>query len=195
MATGSSAAELPSNEWEMVVRSFQTRIPGRSSLYWIGLRNGAIAEETCAEREPCERRPIMAAQGSKAAPGELSHLIRRLNKGDSSAVALAFEMRNGLDGGDLEDLTRALGSVVNEYPKLFLQEARKRSLSDHELGQIVAALPLEHVDHIARQLGLLKRRMKSLESVTDPELMAIREMALAALRADVRLLEPHAPKK
>src|SRR5438552_1904838 len=126
---------------------------------------------------------------SKPRNNEIERVIRRLNRGDTAVVPRAFEMRRSLDGGGLEDLFIVLGCVATRYPRVFLEEAARQSLSPFELKQIVVALPLDTVDNIARMLDLLRSRAKSLESVTDPPLMVVRDGALAALRAQVERLE------
>jgi hypothetical protein len=126
--------------------------------------------------------------GCEPPPERLDELMRRIEKGETACLDGMFERRTLLDGGDLEDLFRALGTVSERLPGLFLRKAVEHQVSDFQIGKIVAMLPLETVDDSERQAALLRKRIEGFEAVTDPSLAHGRDVALRALRSQLQLV-------
>jgi hypothetical protein len=109
-------------------------------------------------------------------------LVSRMTQGDRRAVQLAFQCRRMLDGGDLEDVTRSLGSLADTRPRRFLLEAKRSALTDRQLRAIVRMLPQTVIDDDAARRAASTARIQSLLTVKDRDLREVRDAAVAFLR-------------
>jgi hypothetical protein len=112
----------------------------------------------------------------------LQGLIGLLAKGNSEAIALGLKCRRGLDGGNLEDVTRAVASTIDKTPRKFLTQAKTIELTSNELRKIVRMLPSNVIDNDKERVRAKDRRIKSLLSVTESDLVEIRDVAISNLR-------------
>ncbi len=112
----------------------------------------------------------------------LQGLIGLIVKGNSLSIDLGLVSRRMLGGGALEDLTRALGSSIDRTPTLFLKQAKARHLTSSEIRSIVKMLPSDVIDSQGRRRQAVASRIASLESVTEPGLVALRDTAITILR-------------
>jgi len=109
-------------------------------------------------------------------------LVSRVSHDDVRAVQLAFQCRRMLDGGDLEDVTRSLGSLADTRPRRFLREAKRSAQTDRQLRAIVRMLPQRVVDDDAARHSAAAARIQSLLTVKDRDLRDLRDVAVAFLR-------------
>jgi hypothetical protein len=108
--------------------------------------------------------------------------LAQVKNGNQYAIDLAFLSRVFLDGGALEDISRGLGSVADNNPKLFLKHAGKYNLSARQMRRILRMMPEETVDSEEKRQRAIRNRIQSLLKVKDPSLIKIRDDAIAVLR-------------
>jgi hypothetical protein len=121
---------------------------------------------------------------SEVAPDSdsVEKLVGLVEKGQLQAIDLAFLCHRFLDGGDLEDVSRSLGKVADAQPRVFLEEVKKHRLPLPMLRGIVEMMPESVIDDEAADRAAVKARIRSLSTVTDPNLIDVRDEALAVLR-------------
>lgn len=129
---------------------------------------------------------------------QVATLSRLLTSGSRGVASIrpAFVITRCLDGGDLEDLYRALGKVLVERPKDVLRELGAEQVSETQLRFLVATLPLSLVDNLNGQiaeLDLRAARVKSANHSSTAELsrrilqaIAERRNELVVIRAQTR---------
>lgn len=111
----------------------------------------------------------------------VARLLLLVKRGDPNAVDLAFLSIRFLDGGNLEDTLRTLGSLTETSPNLFLQEVKKHGLPSYQVRRLLRMLPLDTVDNVAKKRRLVRRRVASLAAVDDKNLVDVRDAAIAVL--------------
>lgn len=126
---------------------------------------------------------------------QVARLVRLLTSRDlpTAAIRPAYLVTRCLDGGDLEDVYRALGSVIAGHPKDFLRVVAQEEVPDSQLRYLVATLPLSLVDNLSGQIAELDRRAARIRSANDPNtaevsrraltVLAVRRNELAAIKA------------
>ena len=133
-------------------------------------------------RRTCSAGRILAGK-------ELEEVTQGVEDGSRPSIVTAFCSRHLLDGGDLEDLDRALGVLAEKSPRQFLEWAVLYCLSDGQVSGIVTALPLSAADDVRRQLDITRNRASRLSAVRTPALAHARGAALRGLDDQRRLLE------
>lgn len=111
----------------------------------------------------------------------VNRLLELVQRGDPKAVDLAFLSIRFLDGGDLEDVFRGLGSVTETDPKLFLEQVVRHRVSRGNLESLLTMLPLSTVDNVPKKRRLVERRIRSLAAVKDKPVAHVRDEAIAIL--------------
>lgn len=112
---------------------------------------------------------------------DVVRLLRLVQRGDPNAVELAFLSLRFLDGGDLEDVFRSLGSLTETHPRLFLKEVSQHRVTQAKYESLLTMLPLSTVDNEAKKRRLIERRIRSLAAVKDKPLAVARDEAIAIL--------------
>jgi len=120
---------------------------------------------------------------------ELDGFCDLVERGDSLAVELGMLCLRGLDGGNLEDVMRSLGSVVDKNATLVLRLAKKTGLTRNELDGAIGMLPENVIDHPKRRRKAIQRRLASLERVSNPSLAELRDEAVRTLRDYLKELD------
>lgn len=112
----------------------------------------------------------------------VAKLVEWIGKGQKQAIDLAFLCRRLLDGGDLEDVSRGLGMVADSHPRLFLEGIKRHRLAPQEWRGILLMMPASTIDDEVGRRHALKERIRSLSTVSDPDLRDARNEALSVLR-------------
>jgi hypothetical protein len=124
----------------------------------------------CKELEP-----------SSEAVTRLERLVKARNPYAVDIAVLSRRLRL-LDGGNLEDIIRALGQLAESDPKLLLTCLKKYQISGRPFERTFIMLPLETVDHIDARIDTLQRRIDSLSVVDDPSLIQERDQAILVIK-------------
>lgn len=124
---------------------------------------------------------------TRPSSADVAELIRLVDARNPMAIDVGFSVLLSLNGGDLEDVLRSLGRIVEVDPIRFLTLAEKKKLSAFLLRKVLLMLPLDTVDDMEARASILHRRMVSLESVHQAELLPIRDKALHILNAALGL--------
>jgi hypothetical protein len=118
-------------------------------------------------------------------------LIGLVGKGNEQAIDAAFHSYRLLDGGNLEDVARALGGVADRMPRTFLRGVKKHGLSARQMEGIVNMMPAHVIDDDEARARAIRARVQSLSSIKDGELTSERGKALAALRVSLEEARRH----
>ena len=124
-----------------------------------------------------------------------STIERGMKQGDAHAVEIMFRLINISDGATTETICFALGELIPEHPRLFLQKllAHEANLDEDMAGSIVGMvtelgwIPEAGNDQAKyKQIynERIKGRIKALKSVDDPDLREIRDRCLARLKKE-----------
>ena len=113
---------------------------------------------------------------------EVKDLVQLVGRGDTEAVRVAFMARRVVDGGDLEDLTRSLGTVADVRPRLFLMEVKRHNVPSGILRRIVCSMPEDALDDYAARRAAVAARIEALSRVTQEDLTAVKDLSIVALR-------------
>jgi len=118
-------------------------------------------------------------------------LIELALKGKKRAIDITFASIRLLDGGELGDAMRALGSIIGSDPELFFREIRMHGISSNIMGRIVIKTPLELTDQLDLQLEVLRKRLKSISSlhVEDPFLIPYHNEVIKSLQGEINFRE------
>lgn len=121
---------------------------------------------------------------------ETGRLVKLIAESDKNAINLAFMIQpNMLPGHPVEEVTRALGSVADADPGLFISLANYYRTSDAELESMINMMPEYVIDDIPAAKRAIQKRMDSLLSIQDPELIDTRDKAVSFLRKYFQVLE------
>lgn len=112
---------------------------------------------------------------------------------DREAVRLGFRLRSKLDGAFAENNDIALGRLIRIDPKLFLRELNRAGLNQPRLDSLVGNPGPEYVDRLGAEEYEINRRVKALQSVSEPELAKARDLCLVAIRGGTSSIK--LPKK
>jgi hypothetical protein len=124
-------------------------------------------------------------------------LVKLLEKRDAAIAVIrpAYLVAHCLDGGDLEDVYRALGSALARHPKNVLRALSQEDVPDTRLRYLATTLPLTLVDNLDGQVAEIDRRIARTRSATEPATAALsrrilvvlaeRRNALASIRGQV----------
>jgi hypothetical protein len=117
----------------------------------------------------------------------LDHLKERVQQGDRDAVRLAFKLFTIADGHFSEELEIEIGKLINSNPRLFLQELKNHRGLIVSLGGLVGNLGPDYVDELALRKKETEKRIRSLNLVTDKDLIATRDECLAELNWQAKI--------
>lgn len=111
-------------------------------------------------------------------------LVELVKLGNTKAIDIAFASLKVLGGGELGDVSRALGSLIESDPELFLRKIRSHSISPFRIKKIAQGTPLELTDQINLQIKIFERRLESLLSLKlkDPFLSSYKDICIKALQ-------------
>lgn len=109
----------------------------------------------------------------------LEHLIEARN---TYAIDVGFQSLKLLDGGNLEDITRALGLITESHPVLFLRSVKKYRLTDIQFQRLLLAFPESTIDHQDLRVLRARERLKRITIVKDAELADLKKRAANILR-------------
>lgn len=128
-------------------------------------------------------------RGGVPGRGDVAKLSRLIQTGNESAVDIAFRTFTFLDGGELEDLLRAVAPLCERNPALLLTNLALHHSSDDRVRDLVTMLPEATVDHVREQRRILEARRRALGKVVATGSEArIREVALRALEQEIAAL-------
>jgi len=113
------------------------------------------------------------------------HLVETSN---AVAVDLAIKLAPDTDGGNLEDLCRAVGKNIRPHPELVLRVLRQNQLGENGQRCMLDVLPSNTVDNIDAQIGELAARVAAISVVNNPELSEYKRKALTILDDDLHSL-------
>lgn len=124
-----------------------------------------------------------ATQKAEVTPtsAEVRALISTIRPGARDAVLRAFDTLTLLDGGDAEDVMRALANLATADPRLLMDALRTKKWPPERIKTLVRMLPLETVDQPAVRLQVVRERLAAIEQVRQAKLADVRAAALAAL--------------
>lgn len=100
---------------------------------------------------------------------------------DPALIRVAYLLTRCLDGGEREDVYRALGKVLATRPRSMLRMLADESVTDKELTYIIASPPLELVDNVHGQIRELERREARVRSASEERTAELSQRALKAL--------------
>jgi hypothetical protein len=163
MGCTSGSAVNPVCTWDACLTT-----PGSGACECLSARLRACGEGTCSR----ELIPTSA---------ETARLQTTIKRGARRETALAFQTLSVLDGGDLEDVMRALSSLAGDDPRMLLEQFDANGWEPARIERLVRMMPLETVDRPAETLRLIRQRLASLRGVQDMRLQRVRDVAIAAL--------------
>jgi len=137
----------------------------------------ACLAQSCAA---CECLSTQGNTGGHASP-YVASLTSALEKGRECQADLAVSLLPTLSGGDLEDVTRALGEMADHWPENFLRVVKRQHLDQRRIQRIVRMLPLSVVDDDAGRLRAVRERASALSRVDDASLLEVRDIAVRGL--------------
>ena len=146
------------------------------------------SERTLAAVEAMDRPCWTTLSMSTAARRQLYGSVSRGNQW--SAIYLAKHLAK-LDGGELEDAYRALGSFGDRDPIRLLSLVQNGTLSEPVFANAVQMVPLTLTDQMARQLSFMQVRRARFASVHREDLREQRATALAAIDSVIAEIRPH----
>ncbi len=142
--------------------------------------------ETAPAQVPCGQGGASVAPVPKPSQEKWAELLRHVSMGHEQAIKEGLTMRRGLDGGDLEDMDRALGRSASAAPRALLENAKASCLPLGQLQRIVAMLPLDTVDRPDERRRILEDRVRRMLVIVEPSLTELRDAAVVALRERLR---------
>lgn len=133
---------------------------------------------------------MVTAAGASTSPvteTEVTAIEPRIQKGEPLAVRQAFDLSRRADGAVSERLDIALGAIITQHPRLFLEELR-RSGRTKGMDSLLGNLGPRYVDRFTAQAQVLQARAMALQSVAAPELDETRLQCLQVLRPMIEQL-------
>lgn len=112
---------------------------------------------------------------------DVERLLNMVRLRNIQAVDIAFLSIRFLDGGDLEDMNRELGSLSEADPKLFLVNLKDHKMTPHQTRRLLRMLPLNTVDDVKKKRNIVRNRIRSLSLVDDPDLIRVRDKSVSIL--------------
>jgi len=113
-------------------------------------------------------------------PNEI--LNSQLQKGEASAIRLAFKLFTISDGAFTEILLTYLGNVIHVRPIILLTQMDTNGKNCSPLRMLDVDY---YVDNLDKELEELKRREKVLEKIEDSSVIKIRDKCLTMIRDDI----------
>lgn len=115
-------------------------------------------------------------------PSDMEKLLGLVKVVDLQAVDVAFLSLRFIEGGDLEDVYRGLGMLIESDPRFFLTQMKDHSVTEHQMRRLLRMLPLDTVDDIPKKIRLVRSRMDHLSEISDPALEDIKNKSIAILK-------------
>jgi hypothetical protein len=111
-------------------------------------------------------------------------LVKLVKLGNRRSIDIAFASLRLLGGGELGDVSRALGYLIESDPELFLRKTRAHFISPFRIKKIAQGTPLELTDRLDLQMKIFERRLKSMSSLKlkDPFLSLYKDICIKALQ-------------
>lgn len=110
--------------------------------------------------------------------GDLDILEAQIRAADAQAFRLAYRLYTKADGGLAEELGVMLGRVVRVHPAFFLAQVSALKVQCEKFKWPLNASGLEYVDRIEAQVYEINQRREALKSVTDENLISIRDQCI-----------------
>lgn len=121
---------------------------------------------------------------------ETARLVKLVADGNKNSIHLTFLIQPIMFPGHLlEEVTRALGSVADVDPWLFVSLASYYQVSDDELESMINMMPEYLIDDLSGEKRAIQRRIDSLLSVQDPKLINTRDKAVSFLKKYLQALQ------
>lgn len=121
---------------------------------------------------------------------QTARLVKLIKEDNENSIHLAFLIQPiMLPGHLLEEITRALGSVADADPGLFVSLASYYQVSDSELESMINMLPEYVIDDLPERKRAIQGRIDSLLSVQDPKLINTRDKAVSFLKKHFQVLQ------
>ena len=152
-------------------------------------QRGDVCHTARAKRlTPAAVNQLIAGRGKQAVwdlfadDKDWEYVMARIAGGKQEWLDIAARLYEGSDAAAGEDLTNAVGDAVDRAPERVLR--MKRSLFEPENICVVAPRDTDRAE-----LEAYKRRLRSLQSVTRPDLIEKRDAAIQILREWIAELE------
>ena len=120
----------------------------------------------------CVLRPV---------PAETTKLLKLIDKKNRYAMDVAFISIHGTDGGELEDMYRAIGTIVDYDAKYFLELVKKHHVVDYSIDRMLTMLPLYTVDDFDAKINLVQSRLHKVDRVNNKTLKEEKAVSKEAL--------------
>jgi len=117
---------------------------------------------------------------------KIDQLDKLVQQGNRDALRLAFKLFTIADGEYAEGLQIEIGKLVNPNPKLFLQELKNHRHLIVSLDGLVGNLGQDYVDEFEQQTKEKEKRIKSLNKVSDKDLIIVRDECVKELDRQVK---------
>jgi hypothetical protein len=117
----------------------------------------------------------------------LGMLKRQVLSRDPNAVRLAFRLKTIADGAFAEDLDILLGRLIRIDPTLFVRQLKEYG-KVNRLDGLVGNLGDAYVDRFDAQRLEIKKRIRALESVSDPALKELADQCIKELKHQPTLM-------
>jgi hypothetical protein len=140
---------------------------GRQTSWEIFVAKPEIATQAKLEKLIAKCKKIKCEVPSDNVTNKFVSLIESKNP---LALEVAFKSLNLFDGGNLEDIIRALGTNIEMNPEQFLILQKKHIVSIKLKRKLLTMLPLNLVDNSPIKINALKNRIGAISSVTNPAL-------------------------
>ncbi len=124
---------------------------------------------------------------------EWAKFLRLVETSDALAIDLAIKLAPKTDGGNLEDVCRAVGKNIRPYPELILRALQKNQASEYRQSCMLTLLPESTVDKTDAMISELEARVAAISIVKNPELADYREKALMILYDQIYFLRGEKP--
>ncbi len=138
----------------------------------------------CLATSPCHQGVQDGATLKQRA--RLFDLVRR---GNGSAFRAALLAVACWDGGELEDFDRSAGTYFEGSPRRFLRIVAQQGVSEPQLRDMLAMLPLDTVDDVPRKLRILDNRIHLLRRSRAPGVERVADTGLRFLETARQDLE------
>jgi len=117
---------------------------------------------------------------------KIDQLDKLVQQGNRDALRLAFKLFTIADGEYAEGLQIEIGKQINVNPKLFLQELKNHRHLIVSLDGLVGNLGQDYVDEFERQTKEKEKRMKSINKISDKDLIIVRDECLKELDRQIK---------
>ena len=126
-------------------------------------RSIAASAQSCRWGDPANSNVAPTVKQDK-------QLFELIVTGNESAFRAALLVSRCLDGGELEDFYRSVGSFFEAQPRVFLRTVKEDAIPDSQLSDFLTMLPLDTVDDFDRQMRIIENRIALLKSIDEVSL-------------------------